>query len=202
MLVPKFHFKDTVKRIEKIFKLIEKKKKKVRIVVINGDLKHEFGRISEEEWRNTLKLLDYLAKKCKKIVLVKGNHDSILGPIAEKRNILLVESFLDGDKMIIHGHRKTSIPTAVKTIIIGHDHPAVSIYDDLRKETYKCFLIGKYKGKNLIVQPSINPLIEGTDVKNEKLLSPFLQRDLGRFDVYIVADKIYNFGKLNKLYKH
>jgi putative SbcD/Mre11-related phosphoesterase len=202
VLVPKFHFRDLVKRVEKIFSVLEKQKRKVKIVVINGDLKHEFGRISDEEWRNTLKMLDWLGRKCEKIVLVRGNHDTILGPIAEKRKVMFVDSFLDGEKMIIHGDKMADIPSAVKTVIIGHDHPAVSIYEDLRKETYKCFLVGKHKRKNLIVLPSLNPLTEGTDVKNDKLLSPFLHKELGNFNVYIVADKVYGFGKLKKLRKY
>ena len=202
MLIPKFHFKDLVKRVEKIFEALEKQKKKVKVIVINGDLKHEFGTISDEEWRNTLKMLDYLSRKCEKIVLVRGNHDTILGPIAEKRKVLFVDSFLDGDKMIVHGDKMVDIPTPVKTVIIGHDHPAVGLHEELRKEAYKCFLFGKHKRKNLIVQPSLTPLTEGTDVIDEKLLSPFLQKDLGNFDVYIVADKVYHFGKLKKLRKY
>jgi putative SbcD/Mre11-related phosphoesterase len=204
VLLPKFHFKDLVKRVEGIFSVLEKGKKKrdVDIVVINGDLKHEFGTISDEEWRNTLKMLDYLSRKCKQVVLVRGNHDTILGPIADKRKVLLVNSFVAGEKMIVHGDKEVDVPGGVKTLIIGHDHPAVSIDEDLRKETYKCFLLGKHKRKNLIVQPSLNPITEGTDVKTEKLLSPYLHRDLGNFDVFIVADKVYDFGKLKKLYKY
>ena len=38
-------------------------------VIINGDLKHEFGTISETEWRNTLGIIDFLLKQCKNIVL-------------------------------------------------------------------------------------------------------------------------------------
>jgi putative SbcD/Mre11-related phosphoesterase len=199
ILMPKFHFKDLVTRVEKIFSALERGKKKVKTVVINGDLKHEFGRISDEEWRNTLKMLDYLARKGSKIVLVRGNHDTILGPIAEKRNIMFVDEFIVGDKLICHGDKIPEIPAGIKTIIIGHDHPAVSIYDNLRKETFKAFIVGKHGRKTLIVQPSMNPMTEGTDVKKERLLSPFLQKDLGNFDVYVVADAVYHFGKLNKL---
>jgi putative SbcD/Mre11-related phosphoesterase len=202
ILVPKFHFKDLVKRVEKIFEVLVKRKKKVKVVVINGDLKHEFGRISDEEWRNTLKMLDFLARKCEKVVLVRGNHDKVLGPIADKRKVLFVDWFLDGDKLICHGDKIPDMPASVKTIIIGHDHPAVSLDEDLRKETYKAFLSGKWRRKNLIVQPSLNPLMEGTDVKDGKLLSPFLQKKLDNFDVYLVADKVYDFGKLKKLYKY
>jgi len=57
ILIPRFQFKDTIKRLEKIFSKI----KQVKTVVINGDLKHEFGKISDQEWREVLKLLDYFS---------------------------------------------------------------------------------------------------------------------------------------------
>ena len=199
VMIPKFHFRDLVDRVENIFTTLAKQKRKVKVVVINGDLKHEFGTISEEEWRNTLKMLDYLARRCERIVLVRGNHDKKLGPIADKRKVLFVDEFIDGEIMICHGDEIPKLPPSVKTVIIGHEHPAVSIYEELRKETYKCFLVGKYLRKNIIVMPSLNPLMEGTDVNDEKMLSPFLQKDLGNFEVYIVADKVYPFGKLKKI---
>jgi putative SbcD/Mre11-related phosphoesterase len=199
VLIPKHHFKDLVKRVEGIFDALKKLKREVKVVVINGDLKHEFGTISDEEWRNTLKMIDYLSRKCERIVLVRGNHDTILGPIADKRKVLLVNEFLDGDKMIVHGDKEVDVPAPVKTVIIGHDHPAIGLDMELRHEVYKCFLVGKWKRKNLIVLPSLNPVTEGTDVLQEKLLSPFLHKDLGGFDVFIVADKVYEFGKVKKL---
>jgi putative SbcD/Mre11-related phosphoesterase len=201
VLIPKFHFRDLVTRVEGIFEQLARAKKSVEVVVINGDLKHEFGTISEEEWRNTLKMLDYLSRKCKRIVLLQGNHDKILGPIADKRKVEFAEEFVVGDVMMCHGNRIPEIPASVKTVVIGHDHPAVSIHEELRTEKYKCFIVGKWERKTLIVQPSLNPLTEGTDVGNERLLSPFLQKNLGNFEVYIVADDVYHFGKLKKLYK-
>jgi len=201
VLVPKFHFKELVERVEGIFEIILKSKRKVDTIVINGDLKHEFGRISDEEWRNTLKMLDYLARKCKRIVLVRGNHDTVLGPIADKRKILVVDNFLAGDKMIMHGDRIQDVPAPVKTIVIGHDHPAVGIQDGIRREVYKCFLVGKYNGKNLVVMPSMSPATEGTDVKKENLLSPYLKGDIGNFKAYVVADEVYDFGKIRRI-KH
>jgi putative SbcD/Mre11-related phosphoesterase len=196
VLIPKFHFKDLVDKIEKIFSLLKKQKKPVKLIIINGDLKHEFGSISDEEWRNTIKLIDFLSRKCEKLILVKGNHDKILGPIAEKKKILFVDQFICDALLVCHGDVLPDPIPSVKTIIIGHDHPAVSIKDSLKSELFKCFLIGKYKNKNLIVQPSLNPITEGTDLTKEKPLSPFLHQDLNKFDVYVVADKIYNFKKI------
>jgi putative SbcD/Mre11-related phosphoesterase len=197
VMIPRTAFKETVQKLEKILK----KTGKVEKIIINGDIKDEFGKISETEWRNTLKLIDFLLKHCKELILIKGNHDKILGPIAEKRNTKIADFFKINDILVIHGDKipEKEVLKDVKTIIIGHEHPAITIRDKARAEKYKCFLKGKYKKYNLIVQPSFNPLVEGSDILSEEQLSPFLKQDLGNFEVLIVADSIYNFGKLSKI---
>ncbi len=195
ILVPRFQFQDLVKRLENILKQV-----KPKLIIINGDLKHEFGQISETEWRQTLKILDFLTKKAG-IILLKGNHDKILGPIAEKRKLEIKDYYKVDDMYICHGN---IIPEDVdfkksKTVIIGHEHPAIGIREYPRVERFKCFLLGKYKNKKLIVQPSLNLVTEGTDLLSEKLLSPFLHQNLDNFEVFIIQDKVYNFGKLSKL---
>jgi putative SbcD/Mre11-related phosphoesterase len=193
ILVPRLQFPEMAKRTERIFDAL--KGKKLDTIIINGDLKHEFGTISEQEWRNTIKFLDLLAKHCDKIALIKGNHDTILGPIAKKRNIKVVESFAAGNVLIAHGDK---IPDNVKeygTIIIGHEHPAVSLKEGPRVEQFKCFLKGRYRGRNLIVQPSFNPIIEGTDILKDEILSPFLKQNLDNFEVFVVEDGVYSETK-------
>jgi uncharacterized protein len=196
MMIPRFQFKDIVERLERILARV-----KAETIVINGDLKHEFGTISDEEWRNVLKILDLLGRNCKQIVLVKGNHDTILGPIAEKKNLSAVIEHRIDDILICHGDKlpKAESLSGVKTIIIGHEHPAVSLREDVRVEKFKCFLKGTWKKNTLIVLPSFSSIIEGTDVLKERVLSPFLNQDLGKFEVFVVGDQVYNFGKLNKL---
>jgi len=194
IMIPKFHFKDTIQRLEKILKKV-----KPNMIIINGDVKDEFGTISETEWRHTLELLDFLLKYSKKIILIKGNHDKIIRPIARKRNIKVAEQFLLDDILILHGDKIPKMPKC-KTIIIGHEHPAFSVRDELRAELFKCFWKGKWKGRNLVVMPSFNLVSEGTDVVKERLLSPFLKQDLGKFEVFIVGDKVYRFGKVINSY--
>ncbi len=201
ILVPRQQFKLTKALLEKILLSLPAKPE---AIVINGDLKHEFGRISSQEWRETLKILDLLAGHAGKVVLVKGNHDTNLEPNARKREISIVDFYFPDTKReicITHGHKiwKEGDFKKAKTIIIGNEHPSISIRDGIKSELYKCFLIGKWKGKKLIAMPSILPIIEGTDVRREKILSPYLKQPLGNFEVFVGGDKVYKFGKLRDL---
>jgi uncharacterized protein len=194
VLIPRTAFKEMMIRLEDILKKI-----KPDMIIINGDIKHEFGKISETEWRNTLRLIAFLKTYSKNLILIRGNHDKILSPIARKKDITISDNAVINNTIITHGDRLIKPYKNITTIIIGHEHPAISIGDLARKEKFKCFLKGKWKNKTLIVQPSFKLLSEGTDVKNEKIISPFLKQNLDRFKVFIVADKIYNFGILKKL---
>ena len=198
IFIPRLQFRKTMKRIHDIFSFFPNKFKEI---IISGDLKHEFGTISAQEWRETLKFLDELAKHCERVVLVKGNHDTVLGPIAAKRDVLIVDHYVISNYYIHHGH---FIPDDedfknASILIIGHEHPAVAIASEGRVEVFKCFLCGTWKEKKLLVLPSFNAVTEGTDVLKDELLSPFLHQKLDAFDVFIAADKTYSFGKIKNL---
>ncbi len=48
--------------------------------------------------------------------------------------------------------------------------------------------------------PSFNFVTEGTDVLQEKLLSPFI-KNIYDFKAYVIGDKVYDFGRIGKLEK-
>src|SRR3989338_7498982 len=181
ILVPRFGFGEMQARVKKIVEEI-KKQTDIKIILVNGDLKHEFGTISDQEWRETLQFLDVLTAQSPEVIIVKGNHDTIIGPIARKREVKLVDYFIAGEVLFIHGNvipddfEKIMNDNHTKTIIIGNEHPAITIGTRLRREKYKCFLKGTYKKKTLIVLPSFNTLAEGTDVSQGRILSPFIQK--------------------------
>ncbi len=193
VLVPMLQFKDILKRLEKIFSSVD-----VEQIVFNGDINNEFVTNTRQEWIETIDLLDFLEKKAK-VVLIKGNHDTILRPIAMKKNLEVKDYAVIGDFFITHGHKIFDIPKEIKTIITAHEHPAITLKEGGRYERYKCFLKGNYKGKHLIVIPSLLQVTQGTDVLKEKVLSPYLKKNLKNFDVYISGDKVYKFGKLKNL---
>lgn len=201
LMLPRFQFSEMIKDLESIFKKIGR----VKEVVILGDLKHEFGVISEQEWRETRDILDFLKTKCEKIVLVKGNHDKITGFIKEKAEIL--DFYIVKDVIFIHGDKNflEILDRNIKMIVMGHRHPAVSIADKHKKEKFKCFLVGKWKRKDVVIVPSFFPLIEGSDfLSGEENRLIIDEKSLGEFGVYVPVPgekRVLDFGKLKKIGK-
>jgi len=191
VLIPRFQFNDFLNKLKLILNKFE-----VDRVIFNGDLKHEFGEISMQEWNNILKLFDLL--KDKEIVIIKGNHDPTLFPIAEKRKIKLVESYTINNITVLHGDK--ILANLGKIIIVGHEHPAIGLRKGRRYEQYNCFLKGEWRNKTLIVMPSFNLLTYGSDILKENLLSPFLT-NIENFEIFVVEpseelSKILYFGKV------
>ena len=157
-------------------------------------MKHEFGVISDQEWRDTLKVLDYLLEKAS-VIVIKGNHDKVLGPITEKRNLEVKESY-KLDILFVHGDKLVN--ETEKVIIMGHEHPAIS-FEERRDEKFKCFLLGKYKKSKLIIIPSFNFLTEGSDVTKENGHTPYV-KSFKNFKVFISEkDKARDFGFVKDL---
>ena len=187
IMLPRTQFKDTILRLEKIFT------KKYEKIIINGDLKHEFGFISQQEWREVSKFIDFLSKNCQEVIIVQGNHDKITGVISERKNVKLVDAYQIDKVLIVHGDEIIDVPKCVRTIVIGHEHPSVALKESSRIEKFKCFLKGKWKGYNLIVQPSFNLVVEGSNVLKGDYLSPFLKAiDVTTMDCYLIGDKVYD----------
>jgi uncharacterized protein len=213
VLVPRFQFQDTIERLDKIFEVIDSEGVALKNIIVNGDIKHEFGRITEQEWREVLKLIDYLKSKCSDLILIKGNHDNVSQYVAERRDIELVDYCEVGSVLVLHGDvlpEKLGVDLdGVETLVIGHEHPAIGLRESaasVRTEKFKCFLKGKFSvGKldvDLIVMPSFNLVTEGTDVSKGRLLSPFLKASknkLGEFELFLVADEVRYFGRIKDL---
>ena len=51
----------------------------------------------------------------------------------------------------------------------------------------------------MIVMPSFNPITIGTDLLKGQFISPFMKVNISSFEVYVVADNVYYFGKVKDL---
>ena len=198
IMVPRFQYKKILKRLEEIIRSFD-----IGRIVVNGDIKHEFGRITRQEWDETLNFIIFLKNNFVEVVLLKGNHDNFTKFIADKIDLEVYETYSLEDFIIMHGDK---IPDDLmikdeSTIIIGHEHPCIGIRNGERFEKIKCYLKGNYKEKNLIVMPSFNFVTEGSDILHEKSLSPFLKkRSKDEFEVYGVENfEVLNFGMIKDI---
>lgn len=191
VLIPRQQFKEAYLKIEKLLEKLSPRK-----VILVGDIKHEFARISNQEWNNISRVIK-LIKTSAEVVLIKGNHDTILEPIATQEKVAVVDSYALGNMQFLHGDIIKK-PLG-KIIIIGHEHPAIS-FRERPTERFKCFLKGKYKTSTLIVMPSFNILSEGSDITQKHFLSPFLKSSrIEGFEVWIIQNKVYYFGKVGNI---
>ena len=223
--------KELRNNLDKIVKIIQKDNYKLNEIIFLGDITHAFA----YEWseKNYYKELIKLATKYipeNKIVLIKGNHDTI--DYTYKNT--LKDCYISSDKKIafLRGHKdfKKIYNKNVKTIVLGHLHPSVVLKDkqNIRKEKFKCFLVGKFKGKRIIIIPSFLSSNEGStinlDINNyeeyyEDYFSIIPKKDLMNLEVYVIEErdnkeykdnkndgnnnkninKIYKFGKVKDL---
>lgn len=210
--LPNVQLKEVFNNLKEIFSYTNRLKIKIRKIIVLGDFKHKFGEISDSEWRESVRLLDYFIEKVgrKNIVLIKGNHDSVLEPIARKRKIKINNFCICGDIVFMHGHKEYKEVLKnkeVKILILGHLHPTIILTDRYKREKYKCFLFGKWKRKVVYILPSFGDtgpgygLNKGGYFKYRDCL--FInEKKLRNFGVVIynnVEKKEYNFGKLKNL---
>ena len=200
IMVPRFQYKKILERLKEIINSFD-----VVRIVVNGDIKHEFGRITRQEWDEALNFIIFLKNNFEEVVLLKGNHDNFTKFIADKTDLGVYETYSIEDFIIMHGDK---IPDDLmmkdeSTIIIGHEHPCIGIRNGERLEKIKCYLKGSYREKNLIVMPSFNFVSEGSDILHEKSLSPFLKkRSIEEFEVYGVENfEVLYFGRIKDILK-
>tara|TARA_Y100000310_G_C20687703_1_gene820162 strand:+ start:1587 stop:2297 length:711 start_codon:yes stop_codon:yes gene_type:complete len=204
IFLPKTQYKKIIHDLDNIFSKVNV----VKEVVILGDLKHEFGRISRQEWKEVLDFLDYLKTKTKKIILIKGNHDNILEPLASRKELKIKDYYKKKQNLFLHGDKymKKIEDKGVGGVFLGHMHPAISIRKEVKKEIYKCFLRGKWKNKDVVILPSFFPLTEGSDVQiyNTNLNEKF-DFKLKNFEVFVPVEdenlKVLDMGKVKDVGK-
>jgi hypothetical protein len=208
VLIPERQIKSIIEDLKKIFEQIEKNNQKVKKFVFLGDIKHSFS-YSWREKNYFNQILEFLKTKVedKNIILIKGNHDTIDYSFGDR----LEDYHIHNEVSFIHGHKflRDAFDKNIKVAVMGHIHPAVilSEKEGVKKENYKCFLTGNFKGKKIIISPSFLNSIEGAPVNDyeyeyEDYFSIIPKKDLMNFEVHVIGeDKVYSFGKVKDLDK-
>jgi putative SbcD/Mre11-related phosphoesterase len=197
--------KETKKELENIIRNIRATQTLKKIILL-GDIKHHFE-FEKSELFNLRNFLNFLEKFVKKenIILIKGNHDTFT-----LKDYELKEEYLENNLLFIHGDKnkeKYFKSKKINTIILSHIHPAIILRDKqgIKREKYKCFLIGKFQRKNIIIIPSFFPIIEGSEINelessSNKWNQIIPNEKLKSFETFIIGkNKIFNFGKYNNI---
>ncbi len=174
----------------------------VTVVILLGDVKHEFGFISQGERTEAWDLINYLKDRSNKVVIIKGNHDVLVDYIIDKEKVSVQNYFIWNEFCFVHGDRDFPViyDKTIRYWIMGHAHPAITLREGSKAEKYKCFLVGKYKDKNVIILPSFFSANEGTDPRDFELDLAWPLK-IETFEVKVVGDKleVLNFGKISRL---
>ncbi len=139
-------------------------------VIINGDVKNEFSTVHTEELNEFIELAGFLTRDLgmKKIIVIKGNHDNFINRVTGREGIEVHEreAILKGF-LFFHGEELPGGNAGF--LIMGHLHPAVTLYDDAGlREKMRCFLYGATNaGDNLLVLPAMSYFAEGVSVNLE-----------------------------------
>lgn len=200
-----FMSKKQLPEIKKGLKELVKRYGSDTILIINGDLKHDFKKQGYEDAKEIKEFIRFAMERFRDIMLIRGNHDNYLINIADYLGKDLVDFVQTSRFFITHGHKSMILPTN-KHIILHHEHPSITLRDDVNaKIKIRAYLIGrirKNKDYYVIVVPAFSYYSPGIDVlsayyERDSLISQF---DVEDFEVYgIYEDEIYKFDKLRKL---
>jgi putative SbcD/Mre11-related phosphoesterase len=204
ILLPEQQVIEVIDNLKKIIKEIKEKKYELKKIVFLGDIKHFFG-YKWKEKANFNKILEFLNDYVdeKNIIIIRGNHDTMdLG-------LQFKDYYIDSGIAFLHGH--DSFPEiydkTVDCIVTGHLHPSVILEENpgVKKEVYKCFLIGSTKGRVFIVMPSFLEFYEGTPVNYyaEDFIESFSiipKKEILKARVHVIGkNEIYDFGRVGDL---
>ena len=171
--VPQFQLEDIIEELEEV-----KKETGAERILVNGDLKNQFS-TSYTEKKEIEQFLESLKENFEEIILIKGNHDTILENTAEKKGLNLRESFSEEGYLFVHGHKE--VEEDFEVLVIGHEHPALALTDEVGiTEKIDCFLYGEIEDGKIVVMPSYSKISNGSEINRmprKKLLSPVLQKN-------------------------
>ena len=202
--VPRVQLKKALKLIEDAFNLYDPER-----VIIVGDVKHTFDKLTRLERQEVSRLFEELRRRGVEVKVVKGNHDSYLVVVAREYGVEVIKGHLVLDGyMFIHGHRKPPREPRPEVIVMGHEHPSISIRDRIGYVAKTpCFLVGRHEptGAALLVLPAVGVYQTGTSVSTmkETYLSPILREevDLRKLKPFVIAEGlgVLEFPELGEL---
>mgnify|MGYP000589585213 CR=1 FL=1 len=156
-------------------------------LLINGDLKHSFSRLSKQERAEVSEFLELVLGLFKEVILVRGNHDNYLPIIARRHGIELLNEYSENGVLFIHGHADPGVNklSNYDVVVIGHEHPSVVVRDAIGypyKFPVMLYIPTNYEFE-MVVLPFFSTITTGNVVTVDRstILSPII-KNYGRLE--------------------
>lgn len=170
-----------------------------KTLVLNGDIKHSYGKEISQEWEEIRIFDKALEEMGLNRVYIKGNHDKYLENILRAET---VKEFVYKGIYISHGDKDFELSYTLH--VIGNEHPSIRIRDELKK-VWSMPAFAYFENERVLVTPAFNPLSRGEDVLNWEygsFISPVLKKvEIPSGKVFGILDweEILAFGKIKDL---
>ena len=134
-------------------------------LAVLGDIVHQAVPVAEVMQELT-SLFDGLREICG-LKLILGNHDKKLKKLAAVISDLeFVPQFETEKFLLTHGNTPPSAPKD-KLVLMGHEHPGISLGDGIRSAKFPCFLVSK----KVLLLPAFSLWAAGTDIRSYEFMS-------------------------------
>ena len=192
----KLNYNIKIDEPKRIISKIKSTEKKIETLVILGDIKHSFSFDLKEDIEIS-NLIKSLKKDINSIIYIKGNHDKNLkiSNLKLKENLIIN---LGGKKIFLsHGDRPDALDHDF--IIIGHEHPKITLTDEKtsRTESYKVYI----KNEKFLILPAFNDFSQGNNVLDNNFMTKTLSHKEILNSSVVESKTKENLGKIKDLIK-
>ncbi len=192
VFIPPFQLRKVMDVLETALNAVD-----VERVIIAGDFKHRFSDLGRVERKELVEVLTYLLPRVDEIIVVRGNHDNYLAYLKRKFLFEIVDHYVLGKYLIVHGHKPIpEVSEDWEILVFGHEHPSITVRDSIGSiGKFPCFLKGRLRnGKKFITLPAVGAYQTGSKVTLDKntYLSPILKEEaiLEGIEPVIVDDEV------------
>jgi uncharacterized protein len=135
-------------------------------LAILGDIVHEAAPVTEIS--NEVKELFSVLRGLCGLKLILGNHDKKLRKLMNGASDLEFLARFEVEKFVlVHGNTAMELP-AGKTVLMGHEHPAISLGDGIKSAKFPCFMVGR----RVVLLPAFSQWAAGSNIRAYEFMSP------------------------------
>lgn len=201
----------TKRILTRVLSLAEKTS--ARRLLILGDLKHTVYGPRGLEWMEIPEFMRKIVSKFEWVGVVPGNHDGDLyAVLPEGVELMDPDGVLLNGILFTHGHKRVDTILSkkgggsVRTVVVGHFHPAVELLDDLGyRYVIPVWVRGMLSSKvEILLMPAFNENIGKLIVNNPERISEELRGFLKTGSINLQEAEAYSLdlvflGKIGEM---